>query len=104
MDTLPVSYRCTEHRIDKESVIEYFDGTFVAQCIACGDSVEMDRVPGGSLHRRTQSLLHVINNNRIDQVHRIELEVLKNFMKEDIAAMKETARLLSSIEEILCQP
>lgn len=93
---------CSSHRIEDESVIEYFDGTFVAFCVRCAQRVEMDRIPGGTLLQRAKSLLHVINSNRIDQVHEIELSVLKALLQEDIDALKQTSGILVEVEEILC--
>ncbi len=93
---------CTSHRIEDESVIEYFDGTFVAFCVRCAQRVEMDRIPGGTILQRSKSLLHVIKSNRVDQVHEIELSVLKALLQEEIDALKATSSILIDVEEILC--
>lgn len=92
---------CSEHFIDDDGVIEYFDGVFVASCRECGDVIRLNRIPGGSLLSRAKALLDIVDTSRTDSVHKMEFLILKAFLKEDIAAIRDTANVLARIEEQL---
>lgn len=95
------SFRCNPHTILDEDVIEYFGGVFIAHCAGCGERIELDRIPGGPLVSRAKSLLKIVEAGNAESIHRMELSVLKSFVKNDIKAVKETAELLEKIEEEL---
>jgi hypothetical protein len=95
------SLRCDTHTILKEDVIEYFGGVFVAQCAICEERIELDRIPGGPLVSRAKSLLKIVRAGNAESIHRMELSVLKSFLKSDIQAVRETANILEQIEEEL---